>query len=190
MRNTFLPVLVKLTSYGWMAALAGIALVGYLGYLQYQASDDHAYVVRDKLQVIAGKVESAALVTVTKKSRHSRERVSERYYEVSVKPSVGDVQKLRLALSVGRSNVQNIIDEPITALFDTEDDNFVYDVQMNGKTVLAYETTKASLLAQAQGKANQMVTPPAFIFALVLLFVGAVATFFNRKLRRQVPANA
>lgn len=190
MRNSLVSLFIKLTSYGWIIAAAGLALAGYLGYLHYQASEDHAYVARDKLQVIEGKVESAAQVTVTRKSRRSTGRVSNRYYEISVKPTTGEAKKLRLAMSVGRENVRSIIDEHITAMFDSDDENFAYDVRTEDRTVLAYETTRNNLVAEAQSKDAKMVSPGGFVFAFILFVVGVVTTYCNRKLRGQQPATA
>ena len=181
-------LLQKITAYGRLSILAGIALMAYLGYLHYQASGDHAYVAKDKLQVISGEVRSAAEVTVTKKRRRSGERVSDRYFEIVVKPASGEEQKLRLALSVGRSNVSRVIDEKITAMFDADDANFVYDIQMDGKPVLAYETTKGNLLSAAKNEAETMVTPGAFVFGFFLMVIGGICAFFNRRLGKRTAA--
>lgn len=191
MPNFVRSILLWVTGYGWLALLAGLGLLGYAGYAQYKASGDHAYVAREKLQSISGKVETASEVTVTSKRRRGGSRVSDRYYEIAVKPTAGsEAQKLRIALSVGRSKVQDIIDEQITALYDPDDNNIAYDIQMGSQPVLDYETTKGRLLAQAESSARFTSGWANLAGSFLLAVVGAIAMALNRRLRRSAAAAA
>jgi len=183
-------VLIQITGYGWMVLLVGIGVLGWVAYSQYRASDDHAFTSRDKLQSLSGKVMSASEVTVTSKRRRGGSQVNNRYYEISVKPETGEAQNLRLDFSIGKKQVESVIDERITALFDANDGHIVYDLQMNGKPVLTYDTTKARLQAQAESAVNAINDLASIGGCILMILIGGGAMFWNRKLRhRQTEAD-
>jgi len=178
-------IFIKITSYGWMVLLVGLGLLSLVMYSQYKASDDHAFTSRDKLQSMSGKVIKATEVTVSNKRRHGSSYVSSRYYELSVQPVTGEAKNLRLSLTVGQSQVESVIDEKITALFDADDANIVYDMQMGGKPVLTYDTTRARMQAQAESTANASNDLVGISGCILMVLLGASAMVWNRKLRNQ-----
>lgn len=183
-------ILISITGYGWIALLAGLGLFGYAAYSNYKASDDHAFAQRDKLTSVSGHVAEVSEVTVTSRRRRGGSRVSDRYYEATVKPASGEAMKLRMSLSVGEKTARSIIDEDIAALYDADDNNIAYDISMGGKTLLAYETTKARLQTIAEAEAKSIGGWLTFMAAIGITALGAALMYLNGRLKRDDQAVA
>jgi hypothetical protein len=182
MQSASRQVLTKLTGYGWVVLLLGLGMLAFAGYSQFKASGGHAYVARDQLSTTTGKVLSAAVVTETTK-RHGNSHVSDRYYQLEVKPSSGEAQKLRVDLSVGQHIVREIIDEEVSILADKDDKHLVYEIKMGDEVLVPYETSKNRIQAQAEKQAAFTGNIGYLIFCVVLAFTGGGLMFANRKLR-------
>jgi hypothetical protein len=76
----------------------------------------------------------------------------------------------------------------ITAKFDPEDNNLVYEVKMGSKDVLSYEDTKAYMQKAAQGQAQAMGDTVTLGIGALLLALGVGGRFFNRKISAQAMA--
>jgi hypothetical protein len=175
-------LLISGMGYGWIALLAGIGILGYAGYAQIKSSGENAFAQREGLQVIQGKVVDASEVTVTSKGRRGGGRVSDRYYELDVKPQTGESQKIRIALSVKKDAVSDLLNDNIEARFDKDNDNITYEIKAKGKDVLAYETTKQRLLAQAKADADSTSSASWLLSGVLLAALGALMMFFKGKL--------
>lgn len=173
-------ILIFITGYAWLALLAGPGLIGLSVWSQWKADGDHAYKAKEQLQTLSGTVTSASEVTVKRKRRSTKQ-----YYEITVAPqSGGEERKLRIDHSVPSTLVGNLIDEKITALFDTEDNDIVYEVVSEGQPVIAYETSKQRLLAEAQSNAKSFSGAGMWILAIVLTVAGAAGVWLRRRLQR------
>jgi hypothetical protein len=79
--------------------------------------------------------------------------------------------------------VGNLIDEKITALVDKSDNDLVYEVAVDGKPVISYETTRQRLQAEAASSARSFSGAGTWIFAILLTLIGAAGVWSNRRLR-------
>ena len=173
-------ILIFITGYAWLILLAGPGLAGLAIWSQWKADGDHAYTARDQLQTVAGKVTGASEVTVKRKRRSTKQ-----YYEITVAPDAGgEARKLRIAHSTPKDIVQDIIDEKITALYDSGDSDIVYEVVTGGKAVISYEDTRKRMQAEAASTAQSFSGAGIWILAVILTLVGAGGVWSNRRLRR------
>lgn len=173
-------ILIFITGYAWLILLAGPGLAGMAIWSQWKADGDHAYTARDKLQTVAGKVTGASEVTVKRKRRSTKQ-----YYEITVQPDAGgEARKLRIAHSEPKPLVSSIIDEKITALYDSGDSDIVYEVTMDGKPVISYEATRQRMQTEAASTAQSFSGAGIWILAVVLTLLGAGGVWSNRRLRR------
>ncbi|MFI8618451.1 hypothetical protein ACIGHN_23400 [Acidovorax sp. NPDC077693] len=173
-------ILIFITGYAWLLLLAGPGLIGMSVWSQWKADGDHAYKPREQLTSLAGTVTGASEVTVTRKRRTTK-----KYYEITVKPEAGgEDRKLRIDHSTQPTLVGNLIDEKVTALFDSSDNDLVYEIVTGGQPVIAYEASKQRLLSEAQSNAKSFGGAGTWIFAIFLTLIGAGGVWANRKLRR------
>ena len=173
-------ILIFITGYAWLVLLAGPGLAGMAIWSGWKADGDHAYTARDQLQTVTGKVTGASEVTVKRKRRSTQH-----YYEITVAPDAGgEARKLRIAFSTPRDIVGGIIDEKITALYDSSDNDIVYEVVTGGKPVISYETTRQRMQAEAASTAKSFSGAGIWILAVILTLLGAAGVWSNRKLRR------
>lgn len=179
-------ILLWITGYAWLGLIAGIGILGYAGYTQFKASSGTAYTAADQLSSLSGKVVKATEVTVTSKSRKGRTRGTERYYEIEVKPDVGDAQKLRVNLNVGPKKVEAILDEKIAAKFDPDGDNLAYEIKMGSNTVLSYDETKATMQASSDVQAKSMGGAGTWGLGVLLLLVGIGGMVLKSKLSADI----
>ncbi|MNL59371.1 hypothetical protein D3C87_1830970 [compost metagenome] len=96
----------------------------------------------------------------------------------------GEVRKLRIAHSTPKDIVGDIIDEKITALYDSSDSDIVYEVVTGGKAVISYEDTRKRMQAEAASTAQSFSGAGIWILAVLLTLVGAGGVWSNRNLRR------
>jgi hypothetical protein len=181
MPNFVRQILLQILGYAWIALLAGIGIVGYGIYAQVKAASGSAYVAQDQLAKLSGKVTEASEVTVTSKRRRGGSRVSDKYYEINVKPDAGEAQKLRIHLGWGQKKVEDIIDEKIDATFDSNDSNIVYTIASQGKSLMTYEETKTRLQANADAQASSW-SWGSMGLGVLLAAVGAAGMFLRRRL--------
>jgi len=173
-------ILIFTTGYAWLLLIAGPGLIGMSAWSHWKAEGDHAYKPREQLEALSGTVTSAAEITVKRKRR-----ATQKYYEVTVTPEAGGAErKLRIDHSTPSTLVGNLIDEKISALFDGDDSNITYEVVTNGQPVIAYETTRQRLLAEAQSSAQSLSGAGMWILAILLTLAGAGGAWVNRTLRR------
>ena len=172
-------VLIFMTGYAWLLLVAGMGLMGVAVWSQWKAEGDHAYKSREQLETLVGIVASASEVTV------KRKRVTtKKYYELTVTPTAGGEQrKLRVDHSTPSTVVSNLIDEHITALFDADENDTVYEVVTEGKVVIAYESTQQRLLGEATTTARFLGSAGMWALAALLALLGAAGVWANRKLR-------
>ena len=149
-------------------------------YSGWKAEGDHAYAARERLQTVSGTATQAAEVTVKRKRRSTKH-----YYEISVQPHTAgaEVRKLRIDYSTPQQLVGNLIDEKVTALVDSSDNDLVYEVSAGGATVISYDTTKQRLQAEAKSSAQSFSGAGTRVLAILLTLVGAAGVWSNRKLR-------
>ncbi|MDR2093139.1 MAG: hypothetical protein LBP58_07485 [Azoarcus sp.] len=76
MPNFVRTALLYLTGYARIVILIGIGLTVFSIWSQWKASDDNAYVQRDKLQTVSGFVKEASEITVT--GTHARQVLPDR----------------------------------------------------------------------------------------------------------------
>ncbi len=172
-------ILIFITGYAWLLLLLGPGMIAISVYSGWKAEGDHAFTAREKLTTVTGKVVEASEVTVKRKRRSTKH-----YYQINVQPdSGGDVQKLRIDQTTPKALVSAMIDEKVTALVDKSDNDVVYEVTVNGQALIAYETTKQRLVAEAASSAKSMSGAGMWIFAIFLTLIGAAGVWSNRKLR-------
>jgi hypothetical protein len=173
-------ILIFITGYAWLILLAGPGLAGLAIWSNWKADGDHAYTAREQLQTVAGTVTGASEVTVKRKRRSTKQ-----YYEITLKPEAGgEERKLRIAHSEPKAVVSDIIDEKVTALYDSSDSDIVYEVVMAGKPVISYEATRTRMQAEAASTAQSFSGAGIWVLAVVLTLLGAAGVWSNRKLRR------
>ncbi|MES2610239.1 MAG: hypothetical protein V4679_08360 [Pseudomonadota bacterium] len=173
-------ILIFITGYAWLILLAGPGLAGMAIWSSWKADGDHAFTAREQLQTVAGTVTGASEVTVKRKRRSTKQ-----YYEITVKPDAGgEERKLRIAHSEPKAVVGGIIDEKVTALYDSSDSDIVYEVVMAGKPVISYEATRTRMQAEAASTAQSFSGAGIWILAVILTLLGAAGVWSNRKLRR------
>ena len=173
-------ILIFITGYAWLILLAGPGLAGMAIWSSWKADGDHAYTAREQLQTVAGTVTGASEVTVKRKRRSTKQ-----YYEITLKPEAGgEERKLRIAHSEPKAVVGGIIDEKVTALYDSSDSDIVYEVVMAGKPVISYEATRTRMQAEAASTAQSFSGAGIWVLAVVLTLLGAAGVWSNRKLRR------
>ena len=173
-------ILIFITGYAWLALLAGPGLIGLSLYSSWKADGDHAYAARESLQSVSGTVTEASEVTVKRKRRATKQ-----YYEITVKPdgTGAEARKLRIDHSTPQELVSNLIGEKVTALVDSSDSDLVYDVAVDGASVLTYEATRQRLQAEAASSAQSFSGAGMWVFAVLLALIGAAGVWCNRKLR-------
>lgn len=173
-------ILIFITGYAWLALLAGPGLIGLSFYSSWKADGDHAYAARESLQSVSGTVTGASEVTVKRKRRATKQ-----YYEINVQPegAGAEARKLRIDHSTPQDLVANLIDEKVTALVDHNDSDLVYDVAVDGKSVISYEATRQRLQAEAASSAQSFSGAGMWIAAIFLTLIGAAGVWCNRKLR-------
>ncbi|ODS67050.1 MAG: hypothetical protein ABS37_01680 [Acidovorax sp. SCN 65-108] len=173
-------ILIFITGYAWLLLLAGPGLIAMSVYSGWKAEGDHAYAAKENLQTVAGTVTQASEVTVKRKRRTTK-----KFFEISVQPegAGAEARKLRIDYSTPQERVGNLIDEKITALVDKSDNNLVYEVAVNGKPVISYETTRQRLQAEAASSARSFSGAGTWIFAILLTLIGAAGVWSNRRLR-------
>lgn len=173
-------ILIFITGYAWLALLAGPGLIGLSLYSSWKADGDHAYAARESLQSVSGTVTEASEVTVKRKRRATK-----KYYEITVKPdgTGTEARKLRIDHSTPQELVSNLIGEKVTALVDSSDSDLVYDVAVDGTSVLTYEATRQRLQAEAASSAQSFSGAGIWVFAVLLALIGAAGVWCNRKLR-------
>lgn len=173
-------ILIFITGYAWLLLLAGPGLIAMSVYSGWKAEGDHAYVAKESLQSVAGTVTQASEVTVKRKRRTTK-----KFYEISVQPdgAGAEARKLRIDYSTPQELVGNLIDEKITALVDKSDNDLVYEVAVDGKPVISYETTRQRLQAEAASSARSFSGAGTWIFAILLTLIGAAGLWSNRRLR-------
>ena len=169
-------ILIFITGYAWLALLAGPGLIGLSLYSSWKADGDHAYAARESLQTVT----EASEVTVKRKRRATKQ-----YYEISIKPegTGAEARKLRIDHSTPQELVSNLIGEKVTALVDSSDSDLVYDVAVDGTTVIAYESTRQRLQAEAASSAQSFSGAGIWVVAVLLALIGAAGVWCNRKLR-------
>ncbi|MDP3231093.1 MAG: hypothetical protein Q8N13_24375 [Acidovorax sp.] len=173
-------ILIFITGYAWLLLLAGPGLIALSVYSGWKADGDHAYAARESLLTVSGTVTQASEITVTRKRRTTK-----KYYEISVQPDAtgAEVRKLRIDHSTPQQLVGNLIDEKITALVDSSDNDLVYEVSVDGMAVIGYETTQQRMQAEAASSAKSFSGAGTWIFAIFLTLIGAAGVWSNRKLR-------
>lgn len=173
-------ILIFITGYAWLLLLAGPGLIALSVYSGWKADGDHAYAARESLQTVSGTVTQAAEITVKRKRRNTK-----KYYEITVQPEAtgAEVRKLRIDYSTPQELVGNLIEEKITALVDTSDNDLVYDVVADNMPVISYEATKQRLQAEAASSAKSLSGAGTWIFAIFLALIGGAGVWSNRKLR-------
>lgn len=179
-------ILIFITGYAWLLLLLGPALVAMSVYSGWKAKGDHAYTAREQLTTINGKVTEASEVTVK-----SRRRATKHYYQINVQPDGGgEAAKLRIDYSTPKALVVSLIDEKVVALADKSDNDLVYDVAINGKSLITYEATKQRLKAEADSSAKSLSGSGTWGLAILLTLIGAVGVWSNRRLRAADEAEA
>ena len=172
-------ILIFITGYAWLLLLLGPGLIAMSVYSGWKADGDHAFTAREKLTTVTGKVVEASEVTVKRKRRSTKH-----YYQINVQPDAGgEVQKLRIDQTTPKALVSAMVEEKVTALVDKSDNDVVYEVTVNGQALIAYETTKQRLVAEAASSAKSMSGAGMWIFAIFLSLIGAAGVWSNRKLR-------
>ena len=173
-------ILIFITGYAWLLLLAGPGLIALSVYSGWKADGDHAYAARESLESVSGTVTQASEVTVKRKRRSTK-----KYYEISVQPEAtgAEARKLRIDHSTPQQLVGNLIDEKITALVDKSDNDLVYELAVDGKPVISYETTRQRLQAEAASSARSFSGAGTWIFAILLTLIGAAGVWSNRRLR-------
>ncbi len=66
---------------------------------------------------------------------------------------------------------------------DKSDNDLVYEVAVDGKPVISYETTRQRLQAEAASSARSFSGAGTWIFAILLTLIGAAGVWSNRRLR-------
>jgi hypothetical protein len=181
MPNFIREILLSILGYAWVALLGGIGIVGFGAYSHFKAASGTAYVAQDQLTKLSGKVTEAAEITVESKRRRGGSRVSDKYYEISVKPDAGEMQKLRIHLTWGQKKVEDIIDEKIDAAYDSNDNNIVYSIASKGQELMSYEQSKARLQASAEAQAKSFGGGLILGGGVLLAVIGAAGMFLRRR---------
>ena len=97
-------------------------------------------------------------------------------------------RKLRVDHSVSSELVGNLVDEKITALVDASESDLLYEVAVDGTTVISYEATRQRMQADAASSAKSFSSAGAWILAGLLTLIGAAGVWANRKLRAAAEA--
>ena len=179
MPNFLRTILIFITGYAWLLLLAGPGLMGLGFYSNWKAEGEHAYTPRAQLTSITGNVTQASEVTVKKKRRATK-----KYYELNVQTSP-DAQdtKLRIDFSTPENVVSGLVDEKITALYDSADHHIVYDVQVGDTNVIGFDETRDRLKKEAAESAATFSGVGVWIAAVLMTLLGGFGVWFHRRLR-------
>ncbi|MDR1062409.1 MAG: hypothetical protein LBL48_00475 [Azoarcus sp.] len=183
MPNFVKTALLYLTGYARIIILIGIGLIVFSLWSQWKASDDNAYVQRDRLQTVSGFVKTASEITV-KRKRGSPQR----YYQIELTPGDGgEAMELRISFSVPRGSVSNLIEENVTALFDSSDNNLIYEAAIDGNDApeITYEATRDRLLAAAKDTADSFSGTIFWFISIALIAAGGTGIALQRKLQAE-----
>lgn len=170
-------------SYAWLALVVGLGLLGFAGYSSYKA--DHGAGIPPKNELVAtkGHVSDAQEVTVERKRRRGG-KTTERFFELTVKPeAAGEVVKLRVDYSFGADRLAPVVDETISALYDSNDHNLVYELLSgDGSPVLSFDDMSQLMHAKAEAEKANMTSAGMLGFAAILAVLGGLGVAWRRKL--------
>jgi len=193
-------ILLFITGYAWLVLVAGLGLFGMALHSLWKAEGDHAWTAREQLSRIEGTVTEAARVSVETKRRGRTTRTRESHYELSVQGADGSTHKLRVDLQVSEAAVAYVVDEPIAALADAENDYLVYELRVQGaeeegeegqeQVLFEYEDIRAMLQERARRAAANMNNVGTWGAALGLVLIGSGGVWGRRKLLAAARADA
>jgi len=166
--------------------LIGVGAIVFAIWTWWNAAGDHAYTQREQLQTASGKVVEAREMVETRKGRRGR-KTEKHWYEIDLaSQSGGDPLKLKIDFSVGIDPIQEIIEEDVTALYDS--DNEVYEVIVNGneKPTITYEQTRDRLKQEAENLSGAAI--PLLILAALLIALGRSGLKLKRKAAAEAAA--
>lgn len=170
-----------LQQYAWPLLLAGLFLVGALGYAYYKAEDKQGVLAQDQLTVSAGEVIKGVEITLESRGRRGRSR-AERYFELTVRPDIGADQKWRIDPLVARATVEKIIGRRAQAKLDPAEGNLVYVLASEGEFLLTYEQMLKIIQDYAQANKANSADPLIWALAAVLLGLGLAGVWLRRSL--------
>ncbi len=160
--------------------LAGIALLGFGGYLLYQSATGGGIPQEASLTRVSGDVVQASKVTVTKKRRRGGETKSY-YYEIDIKPKTGDALKVRLPNLVPESAIQAMANADVIDLgYDaTSSDNNAFVVSGDGKEILSY--AQMAKYMQDDADRSSAEAPLMMGGGFVLAILGGLGMWWRKK---------
>lgn len=176
-------ILIKFFAISYLFIVAGIGLVGSHFYFNHKAEHGGGIPAETALSMIEGKVTEGRDVTLETKRRAGLNS-TEKFYELDVKPTTGNVVKLRLDHSLNKQHLEQVLNETIIAKYDKSDENMTYDIKMNGQAIVTYQ----DMAKMAQDKADKQAG--FFGDGIMLktgfswLIMGAIGLFLRQLLKR------
>ena len=160
--------------------LAGLALLGFGGYLLYQSATGGGIPQEASLTRVSGDVVQASKVTVTKKRRRGGETKSY-YYEIDIKPKTGDALKVRLPNLVLESAIQAMANADVIDVgYDaTSSDNNAFLVSGDGKEILSY--VQMAKYMQEDADRSSAEAPLMMGGGFVLALLGGLGMWWRKK---------
>ena len=160
--------------------LAGIALLGFGGYLLYQSATGGGIPQESALTKVSGDMVQATLVTVTKKRRRGGESKSH-YYELDIKPKTGEALKVRLTSLVPESAVQAMANADVVEIeYDaTSSNKDTYEVKGDGKEILTY--AQMAKYMQEDADRSSAEAPMMMGGGVLLAIVGGLGMWWRRQ---------
>jgi|GEM_PF-801100 len=178
-------ILLFITGYAWLALVAGLGLGGMTLHSLWKAQGDHAWTAREQLTPIEGSVTKAARISIERK-RRGRTSTHDSHYELHVQDDQGAMHTLRVDLDVSEEALAYVIEEPIVALADAENNWLVYEIHVRGEgedeQVFAYEDMRNLLQKRAERAARNMNNAGVWGAALGLVLLGSGGIWCRRKL--------
>jgi len=170
-------ILLFITRYAWLVLLLGLGLMGMALHSVWKASGDNAWSAREQLATIEGTVIKATEVTV--QSRRSKKQ----HYQLDVRDAGGTTHELRMDISTPRELVAHIVQEPVAALADPDDNYLVYEISLAGRDpLMPYEHTRQRLQTEAERAARTFNNAGVWGGALCLALLGGAGVWGRRKL--------
>lgn len=178
-------LLINLFALSYIILLAGLGLIGMHFFSNHQAANGGGIPAQTELQTVQGKVLEGRDVTLETKRRRGVDKV-ERFYEFDVKPESGATVKLRVNHDIESTRLEPIIQETITAQYDSSDNNITYNIVMNQQPVLTYQEMAEKAQATADKQAAFFGDGAMLQAGIWWIVLGAIGLFIRNRLQRSL----
>lgn len=178
-------LLLWVLSYSWLALLAGLGLLGFAAYSAYSAGHGGGMPDLAQLPGAKGTVVAGREMTMERKRRRGG-KTTQHFFELDLKPeSGGDLVKLRVDHAIERARLEAAMDQPVTATYDPDDHNMVYELRTTQATLVSREDMSRILVAKAEADKATFGSAGMMGFDAALAALGGLGVVWRRKLLAQ-----